>query len=579
MASTHTAAEMAASQREISVSEFFLKNRHLLGFDSPAKALLTTVKEAVDNALDACEEAGIVPEIWVEVAHSYWRDTCYRVAVEDNGPGIVEGQIARIFGKLLYGSKFHKLSQSRGQQGMGISAAGMYGQLTSGEPMRILSRVAEEELASELIVSIDTKKNKPDIHRKKRVPWQRPHGTRVEVEMEGHYHQGPHSIGMYLKQTALANPHVTLHFQDPDGARLCFTRSTTQLPPRPVEIKPHPQGIELGLLIQMLSATRSHTLLHFLEDEFSRVGRKTAQQIVRQAGQRLSERSSPKRIAHAQASALYQAIKNTRVSAPRTDCLVPIGEERLTQGLHKELAADFYTVVTRPPAVYRGNPFVVEVGIAYGKPGRVSLEWDTDGHLRKTRHASKTADQDGQDQQDQQDQQAQIGRADEPAHLVRFANRVPLPYQQAGCAITKAVTHLNWRTYGLLQPKGSLPIAPLVIVVHLASVWVPFTSEAKEAIASYPEILKELTLGLQECGRRLASYVRRGARLKHEYETRTYIEKYLPHVGLALQEILGLSEAETERTVHTLNTILQQRRRSGVSSRVAPGPARRQRSR
>ncbi len=550
MNATHkTAADMAASQREISVSEFFLKNRHLLGFDSPSKALLTTVKEAVDNALDACEEAGILPEIWVEVAYSSWRDKCYRVAVEDNGPGIVETQIARIFGKLLYGSKFHKLSQSRGQQGMGISAAGMYGQLTTGEPMRILSRVAGEETASELLVSIDTKKNRPDIHRKKRIAWDRPHGTRVEVEIEGHYHKGPYSIAMYLKQTAMANPHVTLHFQDPHGARLCFKQSVEGLPRRPVEIKPHSQGIELGLLIQMLSTTRSRTLRQFLEDEFSRVGRKTAREIVQRAGRQLSERSSPKRIAHAKARALYRAIKQTRVSAPRTDCLVPIGEERLHEGLRKELAADFYTVVTRPPAVYRGNPFQVEVGIAYGKPGGVGLELDTDGHLRKTQHRAKTAAAD------------LTVRADEPAHLLRFANRVPLPYQQAGCAITKAVVQINWRAYGLQQPKGALPIAPMVIVVHLASVWVPFTSEAKEAIASYPEIVKELRLGLQECGRRLARYVRRGMHLKHEYDTRSYIEKYLPHVGLALQEILGFNEAERERTVQTLDNMLQQRRR------------------
>ncbi|MDX1697861.1 MAG: ATP-binding protein, partial [Thiohalobacterales bacterium] len=133
-----TAYEMAARQREISVSEFFLKNRHLLGFDSPSKALLITVKEAVDNALDACEEAGILPEIVVETMDC--GDNIFRVAVEDNGPGIIEKQIARIFGKLLYGSRFHKLSQSRGQQGMGISAAGMYAQLTTGKSLHVISR-------------------------------------------------------------------------------------------------------------------------------------------------------------------------------------------------------------------------------------------------------------------------------------------------------------------------------------------------------------------------------------------------------------------------------------------------------
>src|SRR5512136_1472273 len=197
-----TALEMAGRQKEISVSEFFLKNRHLLGFDTPAKALVTAVKEAVDNALDACEEAGILPDIRVQVEDRYGKS---RVIVEDNGPGIVESQIARIFGKLLYGSKFHKLSQSRGQQGMGISAAGMYGQLTVGKPLHIISRIAGDKLASEMYVSIDTAKNQPDIHKKKRIAWSRAHGTRVEMEIEGVNQAGPHSVEVYLTQTAIVD--------------------------------------------------------------------------------------------------------------------------------------------------------------------------------------------------------------------------------------------------------------------------------------------------------------------------------------------------------------------------------------
>ena len=201
-----TAIEMASRQREISVSEFFLKNRHLLGFDTPSRALVTAVKEAVDNALDACEEAGMLPDIIVQV-----RDHSGRSRSRGRGgPGIVESQIARIFGKLLYGSRFHKLSQSRGQQGMGISAAGMYGQLTVGKPLHIISRIEGDELASELYVSIDTANNRPDIHKKRRVKWDRPHGTRVEMEIEGHHQQGPQSIKIYLKQTAIANPHVSI---------------------------------------------------------------------------------------------------------------------------------------------------------------------------------------------------------------------------------------------------------------------------------------------------------------------------------------------------------------------------------
>jgi DNA topoisomerase-6 subunit B len=487
-----TALEMAGKQREISVSEFFLKNRHLLGFDTPAKALVTAVKEAVDNALDACEEAGVLPELVVEVRGRFGRS---RVTVEDNGPGIVESQISRIFGKLLYGSKFHKLSQSRGQQGMGISAAGMYGQLTVGKPLHIISRVESEKFASELYVSMDTAHNRPDLHKKQRVEWDRPHGTRVEMEMEGAYQTGPHSVEAYLKQTAIANPHVSITFTDPQGRKVVFSRSSERLPPRPKEIKPHPSGIELGRLIQMLSSTKCRSLLQFLVEEFTCVGRKTALEIIKRAGKALSDHSYPTHIAHAQASALHRAIQKTPVRAPRTDCIAPIGEAQLLEGLHKELPADFYTVTTRPAAVYRGNPFQVEVGIAFGRPGEPEIEVDSSGHMRK----KKTQETDAAHQL--------IARKEEPVRILRFANRVPLLYQQSSCAITKSVIQTNWRAYGLHQPKGALPIAPMAILVHVASVWVPYTSESKEAIEPYPELIKEIKLGLQRCARDRKSFV------------------------------------------------------------------------
>jgi len=542
-----TAQELAGRQRDISVSEFFLKNRHLLGFDSPSKALLITVKEAVDNALDACEEAGILPAIRVEIEDCH--DNIFNVVVEDNGPGILENQIARIFGKLLYGSRFHKLSQSRGQQGMGISAAGMYAQLTTGKALHVISRVAGEPLASELFVSIDTAKNRPELHGRKKIGWDRPHGTRVEVEIEGRYQKGIHSVDMYLKQTAIANPHVSFHFRGPRGEASSYTRSSSELPPRPSEIKPHPRGVELGMLIQMLNHTRSRTLLQFLENEFSRVGRKTAREIVEHAGRRLTGRSLPKRIAHVQAQSLYRAIRKVPVSAPRTDCIVPIGEARLYEGMRKEIDAGFYIVRTRPPAVYRGNPFQVEVGLAWGQPGGAGLAVDEGGRIHKAAHHRREVSEEF------------ALHADEPVHLLRFANRVPLLYQQEGCAITRAVLQTNWRAYGLQQPKGALPVAPLVILVHLASVWVPFTSEAKEAIAPYPEIIRELKLGLQACARRLAEYLRQDDRLKREYDRRSHIEKYLPHVGIALQEILGLSDAQRDRSVDRLDDVLQHSRK------------------
>jgi len=540
-----TAVEMASRQREISVSEFFLKNRHLLGFDTPAKALVTAVKEAVDNALDACEEAGILPEISVQVSDRYGKS---RVVVEDNGPGIVESQISRIFGKLLYGSKFHKLSQSRGQQGMGISAAGMYGQLTVGKPLHIISRIKGDALASEMFVSIDTAKNQPDIHRKKRLKWERPHGTRVEMEMEGHYQKGPHSVEVYLKQTAIANPHLTIIYRDPQGEEFRFARSINKLPRRPIEIKPHPYGIELGRLIQMLNNTASPTLLRFLVDEFSCVGRKTALKIIelarKQSDRRLSDRSYPTHIAHAQATALHRAIQKTRILAPRTDCIVPIGEKQLLEGLRKELEANFYTVATRAAAAYRGNPFQVEVAIAYGRPGEAGVEVDKSGRMHKKESRELGA------------AEHLIAQKDEPVRLLRFANRVPLLYQQSSCAITKAVMQTNWRGYGLHQPKGALPIGPMAILVHVASVWVPYTSESKEAIEPYPEILKEIKLGLQQCARELAHYLRHEMHLRQEYDKHNYIEKYLPNIGIALQDILALSDDERDSTVSKLDNVL-----------------------
>jgi DNA topoisomerase-6 subunit B len=542
---------MARRQREISVSEFFLKNRHLLGFDTPAKALVTAVKEAVDNALDACEEAGILPDLFVEVRDRFGRS---KVVVEDNGPGIVAGQIARIFGKLLYGSKFHKLSQSRGQQGMGISAAGMYGQLTVGKPLHIVSRVDGEALASEMYVSIDTARNQPDIHRKGQRAWDRPHGTRVEMEIGGHHQKGPHSVEAYLKLTAIANPHVAITYRGPNGEEIRFARSSDELPTRPTEIKPHPYGIELGRLIQMLSNTAKRTLVGFLEDEFCCVGRKTALRIIALAGEssdrKLSDRSHPRHIAHVQATALHKALQTARIAAPRTDCIVPIGEKQLLAGLRKEVEADFYTVATRPAAAYRGNPFQVEVGIAFGRRGDADIEVDETGHMRKRRTALPA--------------EALIAQKDEPARLLRFANRVPLLYQQSSCAITKAVIQTNWRTYGVHQPKGVLPIAPMAILVHVASVWVPYTSESKEAIEPYPEILKEIKLGLQQCARKLAHHLRHDRQLHQEYDRRAYIERYLPHVGLALQDILALDDEERDRTVSRLDDVLHR-------SRLSPG--------
>jgi DNA topoisomerase-6 subunit B len=581
-----TAQALAKAQRDISVSEFFAKNRHLLGFDNPRKALLTTVKEAVDNALDACEEAGILPEVWVKIEEV--GPNRFRVAVQDNGPGILKKQIPLIFGKLLYGSKFHRLRMSRGQQGIGISAAGMYGLLTTGKPVSIISKTGPDKPAHYYEVQIDTKRNVPQILNgggegvdippgdagarwmaRHGIEWiDVPHGTRVTIELEARFQRGRGSVDEYLEMTAIANPHVTLHYRDPAGIEKTYARATDQLPPEPKEIKPHPYGVELGTLVSMLKESPCGTVQQFLTSSFCRVSPSIARRICELAG--ISTRAKPGRLSGEEAEALYRAIQQTKIPAPTTDCVVPIGERLILEGLRQVVRAEFYAAATRPPAVYRGNPFVIEVGLAYGggptvqKISREALEeLLAESDARTLRQFLITQfDGLGPVGADRMIQEARLKRRMNPTKLsaaeidrlhhalstvnlqegqtmtvLRFANRVPLQFQAGACVITQTIAQMNWRTYGLSQTKGALPTGPVTVMVHMASVWVPFTSESKEAIAAYPEIQREIRLALQAVGRKLKTYLLRRQRVHHEGQRRSIFLRYLGEVADAVSSI------------------------------------------
>lgn len=500
------AHEMAESQREISISEFFTKNRHLLGFDSPRKALLMAVKEAVDNSLDATTEAKILPNINVELKQI--KGDRIKVIIEDNGPGIVKEQIPKIFGQLLYGSKFHRLRQSMGQQGIGISAVLLYGQLTTGKGMHIVSKVGKKHKAHYYEIHIDTQKNQPIIKQEKVAEWNnKDHGTKIEIELQGVYQRGRQSVDEYIKEVALINPHAEITYKSPDGKSTKYARGVTVLPKEAKQIKPHPYGVELGMLIKMLQGTKASTVAGFLHSEFSRVSSGVAQQICQKA--KVSPRARPKTIARNEAEALYNAIQETKIIAPPTDCLSPLGEEALIKGLRKEIDAEFYTSVTRTPSVYRGNPFLIEVGLAYG--GKL----DADGSIR----------------------------------VMRFANRVPLLYQPGACATTSAISETAWKGYGLSQSRNSLPTGPVVVVVHMVSVWVPFTSEAKEAIAHYNEIIKDMKLALQEAGRKMNAYIRKTVKAREQQERVNLFEKYIPELSSALGKLSGEKKATIEKSL------------------------------
>jgi len=486
-----TAEEMAKAMREVSVAEFFEKNRHLLGYENPTKSLITIVKEIVDNSLDAADEAGILADIKIQIKEV--GPDRFRISGEDNGPGVIADKVPLAFGSLLYGSKFHRLRQSRGTQGIGVSGAILYSQLTTGKHTKIISSTGKA--IHEFDLGINVAKNQPHIfsHKEQRNPdkW---HGIKIEMEAEGRYIEGKQSVAEYMKQTAIANPHVKIIYDGPNG-KIIFDRKLKETPKQPKEIKPHPYGIELGILRRMLANTKARNVIGFLTSEFSRVGRGSAEQICKLAKIELNKK--PQGLTPEESDKLHKSMQIVKLIAPPTNVLSPMGEHVIVEGLKKELKAEFFVAVTRPPAVYRGNPFQVEVGFAYG------------GEL---------TDQD-------------------TAQLFRFANKVPLLYHQSDCATASAATGVNWRSYGLSQSNGSLPQGPLAILIHFASVWVPFTSEGKQAIAEYPEIVKEIKLALQDAGRKLSHFINQRKRTQAQAVRKQIFERYIPVVAESLGKL------------------------------------------
>ena len=404
------------------------------------------------------------------------------------------------------------VKNSRGQQGLGISGAVLYGQLTTGKATKVTSKVEEEDVAYHVELILDTKKNLPTKVREDRVIYERAHGTRVEIPLRGRYVGGKQSVTEYLKATAIVNPHARITYRPPDGDPVAFERVTEDLPPKTKEIPPHPHGIELGTLMAMMKETKSYKLAAFLEEEFVRVSSRVAKEICESAG--LDPDKKPKSLNLEDAKALHEAMGSVKLMAPPTDCLSPIGERLIKRGLKNvlgNLRPEFYAPpLSRDPAVYAGNPFQVEVGIVYG------------GDLPP----------------------------DQPVEVLRFANRVPLLYQAGGCALTQSVSNVDWRRYGLEQRGGQgLPYGPAIILVHVCSTKIPFTSEAKEAVASMDEIMTELELALKECGRRLKTHLTKKAHRAKTKEKFEIVQLILPRIAEKSAKIVGKKVPNLDPTI------------------------------
>ncbi len=493
------AYELAKKQKEISVAEFFERNKHILGFGNATRAVLTSVKEGVDNALDACEESGILPDILVEIRNH--EDGECKLIVEDNGPGIVKKQVPNIFGRLLYGSRFHAVRQSRGQQGIGISAVVLYGQLTTGKHAKIISKIQEDRPANVIELVIDTNKNRAEVVNKDIMHWDKPTGTRLEIDIIADYKRGKRFVYEYLQSVSIVNPHAQITFKEPDGSEHFFERTSEMLPSKSIEIKPHPHGVELGTLIKMGKNTKSRKLSSFLKSEFSSMGDRTTNAVCEKA--QLEKDLNPKEMSREQYLALHKAFKKVKIMSPTTDCLSPIGETLIKRSLKhetQEISPEFIITASRPASVYSGNPFQIEVGIVYG------------GNLLK----------------------------DKPVKLMRFANRVPLLYQQGDCVSTTAISSIDWRRYGLDQPSGKgIPSGPAIFLTHISSTLIPFTSESKEAIADIQEIENEIKLAFRECARKVQRHINKKVRRVKTREKFELITKILPEIAKKSSNMLN----------------------------------------
>ena len=507
------ARDISSKQKQIAVSEFFEKNKHFLGFDSLQRSLITAVKEAVDNSLDACEEARILPEINVKINRLKGDDI--ELISQDNGPGIPRDAIENVFGKFLLGSRFHAIRQTRGQQGIGITGVVMYSQLTTGAKTRVISKIKNDSSAVFVELGLDTRKNKAIKSKERREIWidqntgeEVVHGLKIATIMKAKYQRGKQSVFQYLRMTSIVNPHATISLtvKDRDGEIIeeaRWIRTSERLPRVVEEIKPHPHGIQLGTLQRMLRESEEKRMTSFLRHNFSGVSMRAAKELL--SSSEIEEVRNPKRISSEDAKKLVDAFQKIKLLPPPTDCLSPIDDLLIKKGLSKAIDSRFASTVTRLPTVSQGNPFQIEVGLVFG--GDLSAEG--------------------------------------PIEVLRFANRVPLMYQQGGCALTKAIESINWKQYGLDHPGGKgLPKGAAAVFIHLASTNVQFTSEAKEAVSDNEEVSAEIRKGLLEVGRGLKNHLKKNTQRKKAREKFELVNVILPEIAKKTSKILGREEPD-----------------------------------
>ncbi len=513
MQETFKAEEIFKQFREHTISEFFRRNSQMLGYSGKVRSLTTVVHEYVTNSLDACEEAGILPDIRVELKSL--GEEHYLVCVSDNGPGMPQRIAGRALAMILAGTKFHRYLQQRGQQGIGAAGCTLFSKITTGKPVHVVS--ATEKEGYECDITIDIKSNKPlltNVSKKEGLS----SGTSVCGEFaEVKYEKGEHGVYEYLKRTALSNPHADILLKDPEGGEALFARSSNELPKRPKEIKPHPLGVGTSDLVELAQRSDARKVSSFLAETFSRVTQNKIAELRGILSDAVMDRD-PKSISWQEAEALVKAFKSVKWIAPDLDSLSTVGERQIDVAMRSILNPKFLSVVERKPRVFRGGiPFVVEAGIAYGGFA---------GRERKTSSGEKATE----------------------GNVLRFANKVPLLFDGSSCAISEAAGTIDWRRYGI----ANFDEEPVSVLVNISSVYVPYAGVGKQAVAQEEELVDEIKLALMDCGRVLQRYIS-GVKAMASNETRyKTIMRYVGQLSKDLAEITGEDNKKVEASIRRL---------------------------
>lgn len=506
-----------------STAEYFAKNLQQVGFSSPLKAVLTTLKEAVDNSLDACEAAGILPDLLIEVAKvgtgSTKNTDLIRIVVEDNGPGIEGEDLAKVYGEYLASSKFGRGQCSRGQQGIGISAATTWAQMTNARGVNVISKTKKMRKAISAQVDVDIKSNTGVVKNKETLDWDREHGTRVEFVLDGRIQMnGDGGIVTYIEGTILVNPHMTVTYKLMENDFVTVNRVSTDVPQVPEASLPHPHTFKLGEFITHSTLFGKTTLSKFLKTGFSRISDQSISEFVKKGLPKGLLEKPITSLTEEDFKKVFQAVQNTELMAPSTKSVLTVGEEALSKSITRLGEIDFFAVVTRKPTICDFKPVVVEVALARFKDRNQS--------------------------------------PDSPVTLLRFANRVPLQFDKSGCAITWAIESVNWKAYGLGQPKDSLPLGPYIFAISIVSPFIKFKNASKETIDASEELVGEIRLALIQAGQKLSRHIKKEVKEADLERKLAHIEQFGPILVEGLARIIKAPESRKKKAEEGLKKLL-----------------------